>query len=50
MFQKTVCSGVMVAEAGSARKISVAALRRGRRGCLLISLKVCMLQGLFPAS
>lgn len=48
--RKAVCSGVMVAEASSARKISVAALRLGQRGCLLISLKVCTLQGSSPAS
>ena len=41
-----VCSGVMVAETGSAKKISVAALRLGRRGCLLISRKVCIPQGI----
>ena len=48
--RKTVCSGVMDADPGSARKTSVAALKRGRRGYLLISLKVCMLQGLIPAN
>ena len=34
--------GVVVAETGSVRKTSVAALRQGRRGCLLTSLKVCV--------
>ena len=37
-----VCSGLMIAETGSARKIFVAASRLGRRGYLLISLKVCI--------
>ena len=41
---------VMDADPGSAKKTSVAALKRGRRECLSISLKVCMLQGLFPAN
>ena len=48
--RKRVCSGMVVTDPGSARKIFVAALKRGRRECLLISLKVCMLQVFFPAN
>ena len=43
--EKAVCSGVMVADTGSARKISVAALRLGRKGFLLTSRKVCITYG-----
>lgn len=47
---KTVCSALMDAETVSARKISVAALKPGQREYLSILLKVCTLQGLFPAN
>ena len=47
-----ICFGktVMEAKTISARKISVAALKPGRRGYPSISLKVCTLQRLFSAN